>query len=908
MPRIDDIIHRIDDVICRHLDSIEDSTRGAISQDILEQLLKFTEHIMVKCYAEGKDVPFNNDILAKAVEYAQVRGDLNFLYKFRKFLQVVTIQYTLDEDGAERLMLKYYQYLLQIKNLLRTSFGMHVLHNLHKFPLRQDSTLQEYYEKIVEKIEKHPTFLGVKENDKYYIQKIKPIFVNGEAYHEITFTSVYDKKNQSKSSRVIAFTKLHISSRYASKFHIINETIEILGKTMPIFIIDGWEVAIRDCEFQNFISLVTGERAQVPYAEQRTICGFMTKHPFTLTDIVNFPDEAYNRFSAGLKGRLKSYKFITVLDQCRRIIIEKRPGQNLLCYLLYEMNNVIIKNQRNKTKNDKLSNLYMQNGCIPFDRMPFNWSPIGHNPRSGALFECISCENRQPELFARMIRNNTEGKGLLFTDKDEITGYRDIEGLIKKYNNCLWSGHKPRSNLMLEHDRVFINQYKTDTCTIVQRLQELAQQGVENYSLNVDIWLHFGKYIIDCDEKRRIIKSIFSDSHVGVIYGSAGVGKSTMINHVSHYLNEYEKLYLTQTNPAKENLNRKIDADNAYFSTIASFLRQNTESAEYELLVIDECSTVSNRDMVAVLEKAKFNMLLLVGDTYQIDAIQFGNWFSVLRSFLPSTAVFELTKPHRTNDPFLLELWDKVRFMADDVKEIIAKESYSLKVDDSLLSSVGKDEAILCLNYDGLYGINNINRFLQESNPNTAVQWGVQQFKVGDPILFLDSDRLYPEIHNNMKGTIRGISIVNKGEPDEYISFDVEVPKVIYDNRGCDFRVIWYSEEKGTTLIRFIVHKLKSADEDGEDAASDTIVPFQIAYAVSIHKAQGLEYNSVKIVVTDEVEELVTHNIFYTAITRAREKLKIYWTPETEEKVLNRIRPKDISKDVELLKMYLEAQ
>ena len=51
----------------------------------------------------------------------------------------------------------------------------------------------------------------------------------------------------------------------------------------------------------------------------------------------------------------------------------------------------------------------------------------------------------------------------------------------------------------------------------------------------------------------------------------------------------------------------------------------------------------------------------------------------------------------------------------------------------------------------------------------------------------------------------------------------------------------------------------------------------------------------------------MTHNIFYTAITRAREKLKIYWTPETEEKVLNRIRPKDISKDVELLKKYLES-
>ena len=116
--------------------------------------------------------------------------------------------------------------------------------------------------------------------------------------------------------------------------------------------------------------------------------------------------------------------------------------------------------------------------------------------------------------------------------------------------------------------------------------------------------------------------------------------------------------------------------------------------------------------MVAVLEKAKYKMLLLVGNTYQIDSIRFGNWFSVLISFLPPTAVFELTKPHRTNNPFLLELWDKVRYMADDVNEIIAKESYSLKVDDTLLSSVGKDEAILCLNYDGLFGINNINRFL----------------------------------------------------------------------------------------------------------------------------------------------------------------------------------------------------
>ena len=61
-----------------------------------------------------------------------------------------------------------------------------------------------------------------------------------------------------------------------------------------------------------------------------------------------------------------------------------------------------------------------------------------------------------------------------------------------------------------------------------------------------------------------------------------------------------------------------------------------------------------------------------------------------------------------------------------------------------------------------------------------------------------------------------------------------------------------------------------------DDRVSKALVPFQIAYAVSIHKAQGLEYNSVKIVITNEVEEKITHNIFYTAITRAKEKLKIF--------------------------------
>lgn len=78
-------------------------------------------------------------------------------------------------------------------------------------------------------------------------------------------------------------------------------------------------------------------------------------------------------------------------------------------------------------------------------------------------------------------------------------------------------------------------------------------------------------------------------------------------------------------------------------------------------------------------------------------------------------------------------------------------------------------------------------------------------------------------------------------------------------------------------------------------------MPFQIAYAISIHKAQGLEYDSVKIVITNEVEERITHNIFYTAITRAKSKLKIYWSPETEKSVLESLKIKNSNKDANLL-------
>jgi len=98
--------------------------------------------------------------------------------------------------------------------------------------------------------------------------------------------------------------------------------------------------------------------------------------------------------------------------------------------------------------------------------------------------------------------------------------------------------------------------------------------------------------------------------------------------------------------------------------------------------------------------------------------------------------------------------------------------------------------------------------------------------------------------------------------------------------------------------VRFSVCSMRDSDEEG---TLDNIVPFQVAYAVSIHKAQGLEYDSVKVIVTEDVEKMVSHNVFYTAITRARECLRVYWTPETQAHVIKSLAIADNNKDACLL-------
>ncbi len=896
MLRIDRAILDASGVICDNIAQFGSTERGLLSQNILGHIRNFVEYIAIKVFSNGEDVnPHDYSLNVEALKDMQRRGDLRFLYKFHELLQKSVSHYTVDKDGSERLMLKYYEHLLKIKLYLKQTYNLDVLENLEDFPLDTDTELSDYYTKIAERIES-PSRLSyaVTYDDRYYVQKVKPFFINQKIYYEVTFTAA--TANTSKFDRVIAFTHHEIIDNYAIKFSIHNDIIRILDKDMSILIIDDYEVSIRPCEWDN-LSEIFGPRVEhsTNSIEYRELMRFLSTVKMPLTELVSSDQDYYDSIKNYITSQTKSIKIYELLDQCREILLSDKAGSNVLRYLLYKMNNRIIKRQCGRERCEGLSNLYLNYGCMPFDRMPYCTSLCQHNPRIYDLFNSIPVSGHEHELFARSIKNNTEIEGKLFTPKSEIEGFEDIDELIRKYNAALYYKHTGR-RLEEYKGHIYIREYAKDSAEIIKKLQQLSSSGVSQYTASVDSWLSRESYSIDDEGKKEALRHMFENSHVAIVYGSAGTGKSTLINHIANFWGEKDKIFLANTHPAVDNMRRKVTAGNSEYNTIAKFLSNKNLNTECDILFIDECSTVSNNDMRQVLEKSNFKLLVLVGDVYQIESIYFGNWFSIAQKFVPATSVFELTYPYRTTNPDLLTVWDRVRRVDDAILEPLVKNGYVARLDESIFEHTTNDEIILCLNYDGLYGINNINRFLQNSNPNESIVWGINTYKIGDPVLFNESNIFSPLIHNNTKGRIVGI------HPEEQqIWFDIELEESInaIDAWDYGFELIRESEA-GNSVISFSVNKFRSTDEDDDDYNS-TVVPFQVAYAVSIHKAQGLEYDSVKIVITNETEERITHNIFYTAITRTKNKLKIYWSPETEKSVLERFEVKNSNKDAYLL-------
>jgi hypothetical protein len=167
-------------------------------------------------------------VVEPALAFVKSQAKFNFLGKFHKLIQKSASHYTLDGDASERLMLKYYEYLHRIRSLLQDSCGLSVLANLEDFPVDLDPSLREYHEKIAARIEAvRLTPRDSNSRDRYYIHRTRPFFVGGRIHYEVTFYRAVNKV--SKFDRIIAFTSIDMTDKYAAMLTLQQDSIEVLG-------------------------------------------------------------------------------------------------------------------------------------------------------------------------------------------------------------------------------------------------------------------------------------------------------------------------------------------------------------------------------------------------------------------------------------------------------------------------------------------------------------------------------------------------------------------------------------------------------------------------------------------------------------------------------------------------------
>ena len=106
-------------------------------------------------------------------------------------------------------------------------YGMIILRNVDMFLEDLDEQTKDYYQKVAAEIEKRLRIPPPKNFDNYYIDKIKPFFVNQEIYYEVALEPADEKPN--KFNRITAFTKYDISTDYCVALSFSDATISVFN-------------------------------------------------------------------------------------------------------------------------------------------------------------------------------------------------------------------------------------------------------------------------------------------------------------------------------------------------------------------------------------------------------------------------------------------------------------------------------------------------------------------------------------------------------------------------------------------------------------------------------------------------------------------------------------------------------
>lgn len=846
--------------------------------------------------------------LRTAWELASMRLETKFLATFLQGLKYIGIRIP-EEGQSERLLLKYYGFLWRIRDYLSKNYHEEVLQNLERFPLEVNQEDIEYNRLVASAIDSVRTRTEPWRATRYFIQKKTPFYVGRERYFELTLQLA--EKFATKFNRINVYTKLDISSNYSIQIGFQEIPVQLWDIPGTIKVVTNWRVSVK-APLLNKLARIVGVKGYISskFNEYSALMSFLTESGMNLLDLIDMKQERFDSIIEKIYSGQHTDVIKNVLLILHRYYNNESPltGRYTIRYILLKLREEIIEDMLYSPEKLRDTKLILSRSCYPFEQNPIIYNlpnrKINQNTVSRDVIRVAGIKKTRCSMPYIRIKHFINETGEIFFSRELIEG-KD-ENAIQKYNSTLTAWDKQKGYSIQEHKGyVYIVNYALETALIMKLLLNFSKQGNSGQrTLNK-------KYVSEIEDKledsakRAALLNAFIYSRVMMIYGAAGTGKTTLMNYISNLMEGRKKLFLTKTHTALENMRRRIRDRGAssVFSSIDRLVRSK-EKLEYDLVFIDECSTIDNRTMRLLLQNvAPGTLLVLAGDTYQIEPIDFGNWFFYAKDILPSKSIVELTNTWRTDKEDIKKLWEEVRQKKPLVTEIMTIDGpFSENIGKNIFEKSDDDEVVLCLNYDGRYGLNCINNYFQYTNPDPEVfAWQEWRYKRGDPVLFNENKR-FPLLYNNLKGKIVDIE---KGSDSITFTLDIDLILTEIDARGNDFTYISSDGEK--TRIQLTVYSHDADDErDIDDAILKSMIPFQLAYAVSIHKAQGLEYNSVKIIIPNSISERITHGVFYTAITRTKKDLKVFWSPETMKKILGSFEDKPGEKhSLEFIKQKL---
>ena len=378
------------------------------------------------------------------------------------------------------------------------------------------------------------------------------------------------------------------------------------------------------------------------------------------------------------------------------------------------------------------------------------------------------------------------------------------------------------------------------------------------------------------DEQRSTLDKALYEN-ILVITGGPGTGKTTMIDAIVRLFEEYGlRTYLcAPTGKAAKRMTEVTGAD-AYTvhrllgAKIAEddetvlFDKNEEDPLECDALILDECSMVDILLMHALVralpDKAK---IILVGDADQLPSVGPGNVFaSIIRSgvvpvvtlkriFRQGEGSLIVENAHRINEGIMPDLsantgdfYRLKRTQPQAAVETIC-DLFSSRLPEKMQIPVSEIQ-VLSPTRKGELGTVRLNKILQErlnpkENGKKEILFGDTVFREKDKVMQIRND--YEVIWTDREGTVYGTGIFN-GDTGIIEKIDPESDSVLIDFDG-----------------KMVLYGLES------------LIEIEHAWAITVHKSQGSEFKAVILALSANSSMLLTREVFYTAVSRAKDLL-----------------------------------